>query len=455
MPEVLVVDDEPSILESLRDILEDEGYGVKCVTTGEEALRSLEESPADLVLLDVWLPGIDGIEVLSKIREKYPWIPVVIISGHGTIELAVRAVKLGAFDFLEKPLSYDRVVVTVENALKFKALQEENLRLRSQIRVRGLTGRSKAISEVRELIARVAPTDATVLIQGESGVGKEVAARMIHALSRRSEGPFVEVNCAAIPETLIESELFGHEKGAFTGASQARRGKFDQAHGGTLFLDEVGDMSLSAQAKVLRVIQEKRFERVGGDRPVQVDVRIVAATNKDLKKEIEKGRFREDLYFRLNVVPIRIPPLRERPEDIPLLVEEFLEEFSRHSGLGKKRIREEVMEVLMRYPWPGNVRELKNLIERLLIVTPGDEITLKDLSSEFVESVKSYEKGEVPPWFAINSFKEAREEFEKEFLRRKLEEFGGNISRMAEAIGLRRSYLHRKLKALGLSREDG
>ncbi|MBX6423820.1 sigma-54 dependent transcriptional regulator [Thermosulfurimonas sp. F29] len=454
MPEILVVDDERSILESLRDILEDEGYSVRCVESGEEALRLVEESPPDLVLLDIWLPGLDGMKVLERLRQEHPTLPVVMISGHGTIELAVRAVKLGAFDFLEKPLSYDRVIVTVEKALRMRALSEENLRLRSRLREPGLTGESPAIREVRELIARVAPTEATVLIQGESGVGKEVAARMIHNLSRRAQGPFVEVNCAAIPENLIESELFGHEKGAFTGATRSRRGKFDQAHRGTLFLDEVGDMSLSAQAKVLRVIQEKRFERVGGDRTIEVDVRIIAATNKDLRAEMEAGRFREDLYFRLNVVPIVIPPLRERPEDIPLLVEEFLDELSRHSGLGRKVISPEVLEVLKRYPWPGNVRELKNLIERLVIISPGEEITLNDLPREFLDyAERARGGGEIPEWLRVADFKTAREMFEREFLRRKLEEYGGNISRMAQAIGLRRSYLHRKLKALGLSRE--
>ncbi len=453
MPEILVVDDERSILESLQDILEDEGYAVRCVESGEEALKIVEESPPDLVLLDIWLPGMDGMEVLARLRKTQPALPVIMISGHGTIELAVKAVKLGAFDFLEKPLSYDRVIVSVEKALRMRALEEENIRLRARLREPKLTGESPAIREVRELIARVAPTEATVLIQGESGVGKEVAARMIHYLSNRSRGPFVEVNCAAIPESLIESELFGHERGAFTGATQARRGKFDQAHRGTLFLDEVGDMSPSAQAKVLRVLQEKRFERVGGDRPIEVDVRIIAATNKDLRAEIEAGRFREDLYFRLNVVPIVIPPLRERPEDIPLLVEEFLDELSQHSGLGRKTISPEVLEVLKRYPWPGNVRELKNLIERLVIVSPGEEITLNDLPREFLEyAERSEASAEVPEWLRVSDFKTARELFEREFLRRKLEEFEGNISRMAQAIGLRRSYLHRKLKALGLSR---
>ncbi|QJA06614.1 sigma-54-dependent Fis family transcriptional regulator [Thermosulfurimonas marina] len=453
MPEILVVDDERSILESLRDILEDEGYRVHCVESGEEALRLAQENPPDLVLLDVWLPGIDGLEVLRRLRETQPTLPVIMISGHGNIEMAVKAVKLGAFDFLEKPLSYDRVVVSVEKALKVRALEEENLRLRARLREPGLTGESLAIREVRALIARVAPTEATVLIQGESGVGKEVAARMIHRLSSRASGPFVEVNCAAIPETLIESELFGHERGAFTGATQARRGKFDQAHRGTLFLDEVGDMSLSAQAKVLRVIQERRFERVGGDRPIEVDVRLIAATNKDLRAEIEAGRFREDLYFRLNVVPIVIPPLRERPEDIPLLVEEFLDELSRHSGLGRKTVSPEVLEALKRYPWPGNVRELRNLIERLVIICPGEEITLNDLPREFLDyAEKGAPAQEIPEWFRLSDFKAARESFEREFLRRKLEEFGGNISRMAEAIGLRRSYLHRKLKNLGLAR---
>ena len=449
-PKVLVIDDEKSILESLADILEDEGYQVITALTAQQGLEHLSREAPDLVILDVWLPDEDGLKVLKQMRATWPGLPVIVISGHGTVEMAVKAIKLGAFDFLEKPLSYDRVVVTVANALRFRALEEENIRLKAGP---GLTGESAAIKKVKEEIARVAPTDATVLIMGESGVGKEVAARMIHALSRRREGPFIEVNCAAIPEELIESELFGHEKGAFTGATSAKRGKFDLANGGTLFLDEIGDMSLSAQAKVLRVLQEKRFERVGGTRTIEVDVRVIAATNKDLREEIKKGRFREDLFFRLNVVPIVIPPLRERKEDIPVLVEEFLLELSRHSGLGKKRLSPEALEILKRYPWPGNVRELRNLIERLVIMARGEEILPEDLPPEIrTKAIPSPPPSKTEePWFACDDFKQARAFFEREFLRRKLALYEGNITRTAEAIGLERSYLHRKLKALGLT----
>ncbi len=451
---ILIIDDEESILESLSDILIDEGYRVITAKTAKECINYLHQENPDLLILDVWLPDIDGLEVLKKIKKDYPSIPVIVISGHGTVEMAVKAIKLGAFDFLEKPLSYDRVIVTVSNALRFRALEEENIRLRAKLSGRGLSGKSRAIQKVREEIKRVAPTDATVLIMGESGVGKEVAARMIHELSPRRNGPFVEVNCAAIPEELIESELFGHERGAFTGATTSKRGKFDLAHGGTLFLDEIGDMSLSAQAKVLRVLQEKRFERLGGTKVIEVDVRVIAATNKNLDEEIKAGRFREDLYFRLNVVPITIPPLRERKEDIPILVEEIIAELALNTGLGKKRISNKVLEAFMEYPWPGNVRELKNLIERLVIMASGEEITLEDLPPEFhKKDAKSVSIREEEPWFVCDNFKEARNLFEREFLRRKIAKFGGNISQTAEAIGLERSYLHRKLKALGLSGE--
>ncbi|NPA48373.1 MAG: sigma-54-dependent Fis family transcriptional regulator [Thermodesulfobacteria bacterium] len=450
---ILIIDDEESILESLSDILEDEGYQVAVAASAAEGALKLKEENPDLLILDVWLPDEDGLKFLKRLRQEKTTLPVIVISGHGTVEMAVQAIKLGAFDFLEKPLSYDRVVVTVTNALRFRALEEENIRLKAHFTGRGLTGQSPLIEKVKSEISKVAATDATVLITGESGAGKEVAARMIHQLSRRAQKPFVAVNCAAIPDELIESELFGHEKGAFTGAHATKKGKFDLAHGGTIFLDEIGDMSLSAQAKVLRVLQEKCFERVGGTKTIQVDVRVIAATNKDLREEIKAGRFREDLYFRLNVVPIRIPPLRERPEDIPLLAEEFLEELARHSGLGRKRLSEEAMQALRRYPFPGNVRELRNLIERLVIMSQGDIIGLEDLPPEIVSTTSPAPQSE-DPWFKCANFKEARSLFEREFLRRKLAEHRGNISQTAEAIGLERSYLHRKLKSLGLTGEN-
>ncbi|OAG28077.1 sigma-54-dependent transcriptional regulator [Thermodesulfatator autotrophicus] len=449
---ILVIDDEEAILESLADILEDEGYQVLTALNATEGLEKIKQEPVDLLILDVWLPDQDGLKLLKSLKKDLPDLPVIVISGHGTVETAVKAIKLGAFDFLEKPLSYDRVVVSVANALKFRALKEENITLKKHLTGPGITGQSKAIQELREAIKRVAQTDATVLITGESGVGKEVAARMIHALSRRAEKPFVAVNCAAIPEDLIESELFGHEKGAFTGAFSSKKGKFDLANGGTIFLDEIGDMSLSAQAKVLRVLQEKCFERVGGTKTITVDVRVIAATNKNLTEEIKKGRFREDLYYRLNVIPIHIPPLRERTEDIPLLIEEFLDELARHSGLGRKKIAPEAIEALKRYPWPGNIRELRNLIERLVILSQKEIISLEDLPPEINKPLHTAFGQE--PWFECNDFKQARSLFEKEFLKRKLAEYHGNISQTAEAIGLERTYLHRKLKALGLSGES-
>ncbi|WP_022853836.1 sigma-54-dependent transcriptional regulator [Thermodesulfatator atlanticus] len=449
---ILVIDDEESILASLADILEDEGYQVITAKTAQNGLEEIKKDTPDLLILDVWLPDLDGLKLLKSLRKDYPELPVIVISGHGTVETAVRAIKLGAFDFLEKPLSYDRVVVTVANALKFRALKQEYISLKKSLSGPRITGKSQAIRQLQEALEKVAQTDATVLITGESGVGKEVAARTVHALSRRKDGPFVAVNCAAIPEELIESELFGHERGAFTGALSAKKGKFDLANGGTIFLDEIGDMSLSAQAKVLRVLQEKCFERVGGTRTINVDVRVIAATNKDLKKEIAAGKFREDLYYRLNVVPIHIPPLRERPEDIPLLVEEFLEEFAKHSGLGRKKISEEALAALKQYHWPGNIRELRNLIERLVIMSRGNIITLDDLPQEFQRPSQTPPPEE--PWFKCDDFKTARHLFEREFLRRKLAEYNGNISQTAEAIGLERSYLHRKLKSLGLAGEN-
>ncbi len=444
---ILVVDDEKNICMALEGILSDEGYEVITALTAKEGLKKIEKDLPDLVLLDIWLPDIDGLKVLKEIKGQYPQLPVIIISGHGNVETAVKAMKLGAYDFIEKPLSWENTIPPVKNALKLSRLTEENIALRQKIPFKfELTGKSPAIQRVKEQIKRVAPTKASVLIRGENGTGKELVARAIHHYSPRAQGPFVAVNCAAIPDELIESELFGHEKGAFTGANTRKKGKFELAHGGTLFLDEIGDMSLKTQAKVLRVIQEQVFERVGGTKTIQVDVRIVAATNKNLEEEIEKGNFRADLYYRLNVVPIEVPPLRERKEDIPLLIEEFLEEFAVETHLGRKRVAPDALALLMRYNWPGNVRELKNMIERLVIMTPAEVITAKDIPPP----ISTSKQNGLAEFFTINNFKEARALFEREFLRRKLEECKGNISLMAQVIGLERSHLHKKLKSYGL-----
>ncbi len=447
---VLVVDDEASILESVTDILEDEGFSVKVAASGEEALGLMREELPNIVLLDIWMPGMDGIEVLKAIKEEWPFVPVVIMSGHGTIETAVKAIKLGAYDFIEKPLGYEELVMTLKNALRFAELEDENVVLRQMVATtKELTGQSPAMQALKEQIKVVAPTDAWVLIHGENGTGKELVAQTIHRLSKRRHRPMIEVNCAAIPEELIESELFGHEKGAFTGATTMKRGKFDLANGGTLFLDEIGDMSLKTQAKILRILQEQRFERVGGSKTIKVDVRILAATNKDLEKEIEKGTFREDLYYRLNVIPIEVPPLRERKEDIPLLVDEFLEEFSKKLGIPKKEVDKDVLSLLKEYDWPGNVRELRNFIERLVILTRGERIRVKDLPPQFHRSSQSSLEN-VPDFFSCEDFKRAKAMFEREYILRKLEENNRNIKKTAEAIGIERRHLHRKMKSLGI-----
>ncbi len=447
---ILVVDDEERITRSLAGILSDEGYRVQVASSGVEALKKVDDDLPDLVLLDIWMPGLDGMEVLQKLKEKYPNLQVIIISGHGNIETAVKATKLGAFDFIEKPLSIDKITVSVKNALNFSRLEQDNIIWReTALRRYELTGNSSTIQQLREQIKLVAPTNSTVLITGENGTGKELVARAIHYQSTRQNRPLIEVNCAAIPEELIESELFGHEKGAFTGAVGRKPGRFDLANGGTLFLDEIGDMSLKTQAKVLRILEEQRFERVGGSKTISVDVRIIAATNKNLKKEIEKGRFREDLFYRLNVIPIRVPALRERLEDIPLLVEDFLEDLARESGLGRKKITEDAISILQQYHWPGNVRELRNLIERLVILTPGEVINkhqlLRLFDAEIADSNKSLSN-----IYEIENLKEARAYFEKEFIRRKLEKNRWNISLTAQKIGIERTHLHRKMKAYGL-----
>ncbi len=451
--EIWILDDEKGILDILEDILKDEGYQVKSYLWGKELLNDLEIRQPQVIFLDLWLKDIDGFEVLESIKKLYPGIQVIIISGHGTIDTAVKAIKMGAFDFIEKPLSYERIMVTLENALKLALLEEENKRLRESILGKiKLSGISESIKKIRELILKVAPTDTTVLIQGESGVGKEVVAKLIHLHSKRVKEAFVEINCAAIPETLIESELFGYEKGAFTSAQSSKKGKIEMAHKGTLFLDEIGDLNLSAQAKILRVLQEKKFERLGSTKSIEVDVRIIAATNKDLIKEIKNGNFREDLYFRINVFPIYIPPLRERKEDIPILVEEFLEEFSYKVGVEKKIIKKDALEALLNYSWPGNVRELRNFIERIVIMTSSQEIGYEDLPSDFKTIIEKntsfFENNE--PWFREKTFKSAKILFEKEFIKRKLIEYKGNISKTAKEIGLERTYLQKKLKELNI-----
>ncbi len=446
---ILVVDDEPNIVRTVSDILEDEGFEVMAASDGESALKMVEDELPDLALLDIALPGIDGLELLKQLKELVPALPVVMISAYGNVENAVKATRLGAYDFIEKPPHADKILLTVRNALELARLAEENLRLRQRaVPQVEIIGKSPVIQTLREQVRIVAPTKAWVLITGENGTGKELVAREIHRQSKRVGKPFIEVNCAAIPEELIESELFGHEKGAFTGASSKRRGKFDLAHEGTLFLDEIGDMSLKTQAKVLRILQEQRFERVGGGRPIQVDVRVIAATNKNLEEEIARGTFRDDLYYRINVIPIQVPPLRERREDIPLLIEYFLKELSAEADGVQKIMTPAVVEILMVQHWPGNVRELRNFVQRLTILSPGRVIDVEHLPPD----LRQGQPGADSDWefFQMPSLKEARAKFEREFIRRKLADHHGSVSLTAESIGLERSHLYKKMKAYGL-----
>lgn len=451
LAKILVVDDEINIRESLSGILEDEGFSVSTAVDGPEALKKVEEWEPDAVLLDIWMPGQDGLEVLKEARDRFPSIPFIMMSGHGTIETAVKATKLGAFDFIEKPLSLDKVVIVVNNLLSLSRLQADNIKLltkvQKDVRIQGV---SKPIQNLKEKIARVAPTNSWVLITGENGTGKELVAQNIHYQSARAPRTFVEVNCAAIPEELIESELFGHEKGSFTGATQQKKGKFDQAHGGTLFLDEIGDMSLRTQAKILRILEEQRFERVGGHETILVDVRVVAATNKNLEEEIKKGNFREDLYYRLNVIPFKVPSLRERIEDLPILVKHFMDGFSQKSGTKRKIFTNDALQVLMNFDWPGNVRELRNFVERLFILTPGSLIDVEDLKSVEFSGDIGGSKEEPQRLSGVETLREARAEFEKDFIAQKLEENKGNVSKTADVIGLERSHLHRKMKTYGI-----
>jgi two-component system, NtrC family, nitrogen regulation response regulator NtrX len=450
MPNILIVDDEPGIRQSLKGVLEDEGYKTSSAETGEACLETLAERAFDVILLDVWLPGIDGLETLQRIRDLEGAPEVIMISGHGTIETAVRATKLGAYDFLEKPLSLDKTLILVKNAIAAKRLRQENRDLKKQLTPRSIiVGNSIPMKALRQQIQLMAPTNGRVLIYGESGTGKELVAHAIHAQSLRKDETFVEVNCAAIPEDLIESELFGHRQGSFPGATTDKEGKFQKAHGGTLFLDEVGDMSLKTQAKVLRTLDEQRFTPVGSDEPVTVDARLIASTNKDLEEEISRGNFREDLFYRLNVIPFSVPPLREHKEDVPLLANHFLKEFSATYGRRTREITDDAIETLMRYAWPGNVRELRNVIERIVIMNP---------------TITRFDRKHLPPLVhrdgsrrtgaEFSTLHQARDAYERDYILKKLDENHGNVSRTAEVLGLERSHLYRKMKTLGIAAKE-
>ena len=448
MSKILIVDDEAGIRQSLQEVLEDEGYSASGVESGEACLEALRKQPFAAVLLDIWLPGMDGLETLEKIRDLENPPEVIMISGHGTIETAVRATKLGAFDFLEKPLSIEKTLILLKNAIDSGRLRHENRDLRKQLAPRSeIIGESIPMKALRQQIALMAPTNGRVLIYGESGTGKELAAHAIHAQSLRKDQMFVAVNCAAIPEDLIESELFGHRKGAFPAATTDKEGKFEKAHGGTLFLDEIGDMSLKTQAKVLRTLDEQRFTPLGGDETVTVDARVIASTNKDLDEEISTGNFREDLFYRLNVIPFYVPPLRERSEDIPLLARHFLKEFSAAYGRRPREITDDAIETLMRYSWPGNVRELRNVIERIVIMNP----TTMRFDRKHLPPLVHRDGNRRTAGSEFSTLHQARAAYERDYILKKLDENHGNVSRTAEVLGLERSHLYRKMKALKIA----
>jgi two-component system nitrogen regulation response regulator NtrX len=443
---ILIVDDEPAIQGTLRAVLEDEGYRVTTAGSGEEAVRLVADEAPDLVFLDIWMPGMDGLETLAELKRGRPEATVIMISGHGTIETAVKATRLGAYDFIEKPMSLEKTLVSVTRALEHGRLERENAALRARLDIRTeIIGGSEPMRALREAIATAAPTSGRVLIKGENGSGKELVARAIHALSGRREAPFVEVNCAAIPEELIESELFGHERGAFTGAVARRRGKFEMADGGTLFLDEIGDMSLKTQAKVLRALEEQVVERVGGREPIKVDVRVIAASNRNLEAFKAQGGFREDLFYRLNVIPIEVPPLRERRDDIPALIEHFIAVFSAENGKRLKPMSAEALAYFLAYEWPGNVRELRNMVERLVIMTAGDVIGPDDLPPP-LRPKDGASGGEGP-----RSLKDARDAFERAYILAELRANDWNMTRTAERLGIERSHLYRKIKTYGIT----
>ena len=453
MNHILVIDDEPGIRNVLKDVLEDEDYRVSLAEDGYQGLDVLAGDGVDLVILDVWLPNLGGIDVLKKIKESHRDTEVVMISGHANVGLAVRAVKIGAFDFLEKPLSLDKTITVTKNALKMRDLRTENRSLKNSLFLEDeMIGTGRPIMKVRELIAQSASSDSRVLITGENGTGKELVARQIHQKSGRSDFPFVEVNCAAIPESLIESELFGHEKGAFTGAIARRKGKFELAHNGTLFLDEIADMSLSTQAKILRVIQELKFERIGGEEPITVDVRLITATNKEVEQEIQAKRFREDLYYRINVIPIHVPPLRERLEDIDDLADYFMEKYNHPPGSPPKRLTRETVDELKSYQWPGNIRELKNFIERVNIMVEDEEIS-PEIIRQYLGNFTRTDKVSDLAKYVNMKLNEAKDLFESELISIKLKQFEGNITKTAENLGIYPSNLYGKIKKFGISLE--
>ena len=448
MAKILIVDDEVNIIKTLSSILQDEGHIVFAAENGEDALNFLRKNDLDLIILDIWLPDIDGIEILERVGTLYPDVAVIMISGHGSIDIAVKSTKLGAFDFIQKPPSLERVVTSVKNALEHARLKRENIKLREETHLDDeMIGESLKMMEIREIIETAAATNARVFITGESGTGKEMVAKAIYRRSKRADKPFIKVNCAAIPSELIESELFGHEKGAFTGAVGTRMGKFEIAHKGTLFLDEVCDMSLAAQAKVLRVLQEQQFERVGGNEIVDVDVRVISATNIDIKKAIDDGKFREDLYYRLNVIPIEVPPLAQRKKDIRPLVEYFLQKSADEHGVGDKVLSDDAMKVLMNYNWPGNVRELKNIVERLSIMVSKETIDEEDIDRYLEIDDNQFDAREISP------LKQAREEFERDYIINALKRNNRNITITAKDLGIERTNLHRKINQYGIDIE--
>ncbi len=445
-PAVLIVDDETTIIESLEGILSDDGFEVIHAFNGYEALKKIEAASPDIVLLDIWMPGMDGIETLKEIKKIAPNLPVVMITGHGSIESAVDATKSGAYDFLEKPLSLDKVMVTISNALNFRKLEEENIYLRKKtIEKNSITGTSAAIKKLYGEIMSAAPSDASILITGENGTGKELVARTIHQFSSRPEQPFIIINCAAIPPENLDSELFGHEKGAFEGAKSKNKGKFELASEGTLFLDEIGDMNIRTQAKILRALESKTFQRIGGGRTLHMDVRLIASSNKDLEKEIETGTFRQDLYFRLNVIPIHVPPLRERKEDIPVLVDAFLEKSSRYTPGKKKTLTQKALKLLTDYDWPGNVRELKNLMERLSIMVKQDLIDVADIPRPYSPELKSQESGRNDFFLYEDDLELAKKRFEKEYLLQKITMEGGDITSTAKKLGTSVKYIKKAI----------
>ncbi len=445
-PAVLIVDDESTIIESLEGILSDDGFEVMHAYNGYEALKKIETDSPDIVLLDIWMPGMDGIDTLKEIKKTSPNLPVVMITGHGSIESAVDATKSGAFDFLEKPLSIDKVMVTINNALNFRKLEEENIYLRKKaIEKNSITGTSPAVQKLYGEVMAAAPSDASILISGENGTGKEMVARTIHQFSSRPEGPFIIINCAAIPEEHLESELFGHEKGAFDQATSKNKGKFELASGGTLFLDEIGDMNINTQAKMLRALESKTFQRIGSSRTLQMDVRLITSSNKDLEAEIKNGNFREDLFFRLNVIPIHVPPLRDRKADIPMLVDIFLDKLAAQSSAVKKTMSKDALDLLGQYHWQGNVRELKNLVERLCIMVKADVIEKEDIPQPYNPDFEKSTTKERRWLFSLESLEEARTAFEQDFIRRKVEQADGDLKIAAKQMGTSVSYIKKRI----------